>query len=78
MNTNTTPERPEVKTMAGNRHSSGNTGGGCLVGLIIAIAALPILGLYLAAKKNASPETRVIGWILFVVGIVIWVYLELH
>ena len=50
--------------MSGNRNqNSGFGSGGCLVWLIIGIAAMPILGLYLAAKKNASHETRILGWI---------------
>ena len=65
--------------MSGNRNqNSGFGSGGCLVWLIIGIAAMPILGLYLAAKKNASHETRILGWILFVVGMIIWVYMELN
>ena len=68
--------------MFGNRKNQGgflfDTGEGCLVWLLIGIVAMPILGLYLAGRKNSDAGTRVLGWILFVVGMLIWVFMELR
>lgn len=57
----------------GNRNSGG--GDGCVGLMILGIVALPLVGLYLLAKKDADIGTRVLGGVLFIVGSVIWIYI---
>ena len=55
-----------------------DSGGGCLVLLILAIVAMPIAGLYLITKKDGDDGTKAIGWILLILGAVIWIYIALQ
>ena len=69
-------DREELEFWAdrnGNRNSGG--GDGCVGLMILGIVALPLVGLYLLAKKDADIGTRVLGWVLFIVGSIIWIYI---
>lgn len=48
---------------------------GCLVLLILAVLAMPLAGLYLILKKAGDDGTKAVGWILLIVGAIIWIYL---
>ena len=62
--------------MSGRNRNGGNGGGdGCLVWMILGIVALPLVGLYLLAKKDADSSTKARGWVLFIVGSIIWIYI---
>ena len=63
---------------AGRRDGGGDSGGNCLVLLILALIAMPFVGLYLILKKDGDEGTKVIGWILLVLGIILWVYLAMQ
>ena len=55
------------------RHNGGDdTGMGCLVAMVLCLVAMPLVGLYLILKQDGDSETKAIGWILLVVGIIIW------
>ena len=45
---------------------------GCLALLIIGFIAMPLVGLYLMSKKD--DESRALGLVLLIVGIILWVY----
>ena len=55
-----------------SRKSSDDAALGCVVQALLIVFLMPIVGLYLATKKDSSNENRTLGWVLFVVGIVIW------
>lgn len=46
---------------------------GCVVYALLGLLFMPIVGLFLACGKD--PEKRTLGWILLVVGIVLWIVL---
>ena len=48
---------------------------GCLVVMILCLIAMPLVGLYLILRRDGDGETKAVGWILLVVGIVIWLYI---
>lgn len=50
----------------------------CLVYFILAIFAMPLLGLYLMLKKSADDGTRVLGVVLLIAGIIIWVMIGVN
>ena len=58
--------------MSRNRKSS-SSGDGALAILLLAIVAMPFVGLYLIASKNASDEDKIVGWILLIISIVIFI-----
>lgn len=60
---------------ASNRSGGSGGGEGCLVWMILGFIALPLVGLYLLAKKDADIGTRVLGCVLFIVGSIIWIYI---
>ena len=63
--------------MRGRRrhHGGDDSGAGCLVAMILALIAMPLVGLYLILKQDGDDETKAIGWILLVVGAVIWIFI---
>lgn len=50
----------------------------CIVYFILGIIAMPFLGLYLIAKKDADDGTKVLGWVLLIVGIIFWAVVAAH
>ncbi len=60
-----------------SRESSDDAVLGCVVQALLIVFLMPIVGLYLATKKDASNENRTLGWVLFIVGIVIWIIFAL-
>ena len=46
---------------------------GCVVYALLGLLFMPIVGLFLACGKD--PEKRTLGWILLIVGIVLWIVL---
>lgn len=48
---------------------------GCLAQVLLIVFLMPVVGLYFALKKDVDPESQTLGWILFFVGIVIWIVL---
>ena len=43
---------------------------GCIVYAILALILMPLVGLYLVFSKD--PEKRTWGWVLLVVGVILW------
>ena len=56
----------------------GDSATGCLVYFLLGIIAMPLLGLYLMLKKDASDNTHVLGGVLLIVGIIIWIAIAVH
>ncbi len=48
-----------------------DSGGGCLVLVLLAIFAMPLVGLYFLIL--GEEDSKVLGLILLIVGIIIWV-----
>ena len=46
---------------------------GCLAQVLLVVFLMPVVGLYLALGKDSDQERRALGWVLFFVGIVIWI-----
>ena len=63
---------------AGRRGGGGDSGGNCLILLILALIAMPLVGLYLIIKSDGDEGTKVIGWILLVIGIIFWIYIAMQ
>ena len=42
-----------------------------VVGLMIAMIAMPITGLFFLLRKN--PSKRWLGWILLILGVILWI-----
>lgn len=59
--------------MRRRRSSDDNAALGCVVYVLLAIFFMPIVGLVLAFGKNH--EKRPLGWVLLIVGIILWVVL---
>jgi len=55
-----------------SRKNSDDAALGCVVQALLIVFLLPLVGLYFATKKDADEESRTMGWVLFVVGIVLW------
>ena len=56
------------------RHKGQNDGGiGCAIMLLLAVFAMPIVGIYMIAKGDESQ--KVIGIVLTIIGIILWIYL---
>lgn len=56
-----------------SRKNSDDAALGCVVQALLIVFLLPIVGLYFATKKDADEESRTMGWVLFAIGIVIWI-----
>ncbi len=54
-------------------NNSNDTGVGCIVAAILGIIAMPIVGLVMALDND--PEKKALGWILTVVGTVLWIWM---
>ncbi len=52
--------------------SSDDSGMGCLVMIILAMVAMPLVGLYMAFKGKDDGQ-KVLGVVLTIVGIIIWI-----
>lgn len=58
--------------MSNSRNSDGGTG--CLIVAILAVIAMPLVGLYLAFAGESS-EQRYLGIALLIVGIIVYIKL---
>lgn len=56
-----------------NRKSGDDAALGCVVQFLLIVFLLPVVGLCMAANKDATEDTRAMGWIMFAIGIVIWI-----
>ena len=56
-----------------SRKSSDDAAIGCVVQALLTAFLLPVVGLFLATKKDAAEDTRTMGWVMFAIGIVIWI-----
>ena len=59
-----------------NRKNSDDMSG-CLAQVLLVVFLMPLVGLYFALKKDVDDESRSLGWVLFFVGIVIWIVLAI-
>lgn len=57
---------------------SGSGDMGCLALFLLAVFAMPVVGLYLLIKKDADDGTKILGGVLLVVGLILWAYLSSH
>lgn len=63
--------------MWGCRHRGENDGAiGCVVILLLAIFAMPIVGIYMMAKGDETQKG--LGLVLTIIGAIIWIYLGVH
>lgn len=60
----------------GRHHHNDDSGFGCVVILLFAVFAMPIVGLYMVFKGDE--EQKVLGIILTIVGAILWIYLGLQ
>ncbi len=49
--------------------------GNCLIMIILALVLMPLAGLYLIIRRDGDEGTKVVGWVLLVVGAIIWIYI---
>lgn len=55
-----------------SKNNSNNDGGaGCLVVLVLAVIAMPVVGLHLAFAGECK-EQKILGVALFIVGIIVY------
>ena len=54
-------------------HHSDDSGLGCVVIILLAIFAMPIVGLYMVFKGDEGQKA--LGIILTVIGVILWIYL---
>ncbi len=54
-----------------NNNRSSDSGSGCLVMVVLAIIAMPLVGLYLAFAGESS-EQKLLGVALLIVGIIVY------
>lgn len=54
----------------GNRKNQDDGLIGCIAAVLLGILFMPFVGAYFIASKN--PERKALGWILLVVGCVLW------
>ena len=61
-----------------SKHYAGRGGdtsaGGCLVLAALAIVAMPFCGLILILRQDGNEGTKALGWILLILGIILWAY----
>lgn len=60
----------------GRHHHNDDSGLGCVVILLLAIFAMPIVGLYMVSKGDEGQ--KVMGIILMIIGVILWIYLGLQ
>lgn len=58
------------------REHNDDSGLGCVVFLLLAIFAMPLVGIYMIAKGDESQKA--IGIALTIVGAIIWIYMGVH
>ena len=63
----------EVKQMARRPKGSNSDGVGCLVFALLVIFLMPIVGLFMVCGKD--PEKKGLGWVLLIVGTILWIWL---
>ena len=63
--------------MSGRRGRGGSDDGGigCLVIVVLAVIAMPLVGLYLALSNRSDDGTKAIGWVMVVIGCIFWIYI---
>ena len=64
--------------MGGDRrnHGGGDDAGiGCLAVVILCLIAMPLVGLYLILRRDGNGETKAVGWILMIAGVLILAFL---
>ena len=49
-----------------------------LVLVVLALIAMPIAGLYLILRQDGDDGTKIIGWILLIIGVIFWIYIGVH
>lgn len=54
-----------------NRKRDNDTALGCIVHTILGLLFIPIVGLFLICSKK--PEKKNLGWILLIVGVLLWI-----
>ena len=54
-----------------NKRKDDDVAMGCVVYAIIGMLLMPIVGLFLVCSKDS--EKKIIGWILLVVGTILWI-----
>lgn len=60
-----------------NDENNSNSGLGCAMLLLAIVFVMPLAGLYfMAAGENE--DDKIIGFILFILGIILWGYVLLH
>ena len=57
--------------MSRRRRFDDDTAMGCIVYALLAIFFMPIVGLVLVCGNY--PEKKTLGWVLLVVGIILWI-----
>jgi len=58
--------------MSNNNKSNDSGGLGCAFALMMAVVAMPLLGLYLIAAGEED-EQKILGVALLIVGIIVWI-----
>lgn len=53
-------------------NKSNDSGIGCALVLMLAVFAMPLVGLYLAVAGEEN-EQRMLGVVLLIVGIIVWI-----
>lgn len=53
------------------RHSNDDAAMGCIVYLLLVLFFMPLVGLYLVCGKD--PEKKTLGWVLLIIGIILWI-----
>ena len=53
-------------------NKSNDSGIGCALVLMLAVFAMPLVGLYLAVAGEES-EQKMLGVVLLIVGIIVWI-----
>lgn len=54
------------------KHHHDDSGLGCAMTLVAIVFAMPIFGMYLRSRKNATDEDKAVGTVLAVVGLLLW------
>lgn len=57
--------------MSRRRRSDDDAAMGCIVYALLALFFMPIVGLVLVFGKD--PERKTLGWVLLIVGIILWI-----
>lgn len=58
--------------MSGNNRNNDSGGLGCAVMMIVAVVAMPLVGLYLLAAGKEDAQ-KILGVALFIVSIIVWI-----